>query len=120
MSNLEMFRGDTKEWLVLAKRDGIAIDLTGAKVWFTARRGGAGGSIAFARTSDLGDGITIDPDQVVNRGKATVKLRVDDTAALPPERTALFYDIQVKQGTDVWTLVAGTLYVNPDATVVTT
>lgn len=116
MSDLEMMRGDTQEWLVVTKRDGTAVDITSAKLWFTARKYNASGTVVFSRTSDVGGGITIDPDQVTNRGKATIKLRNEDTASLPSSRTILFYDVQVKLGTDIWTVVSGNLAVNPDST----
>lgn len=117
-TNLECVRGDTAEWDVTVTRDSLAVDLTGGKLWMTGLRR-AGGLPVFERSSPSA-GITIDPDQDTNTGKATIKLAVDSTSALEGEVTTLYYDIQVKTAAgDVWTVSYGDLVVTPDATTVT-
>jgi len=108
-------RGDTTEWELVVSKNGIAVDLTGAKIWMTGRRN-RGGSVVFQRTSDALGGITIDPDQVVNPGVAVIKLATSSTSGLASETVTLFYDIQVKTLTDLWTVNYGDLVVTPDAT----
>lgn len=118
MSNVDLqcVRGDTTEWDLAVVRGTTPVDLTGGKIWMTARRA-RGGTQIFQRTSESGQGITIDPNQVTNPGIAVIKLAVDSTSDLASELTTLYYDIQVKTAAgDVWTVNYGDLVVTPDAT----
>lgn len=115
--DLECIRGDTTEWDLTVVRDDLPVDLTGGKIWMTARRT-RGGTLVFQRTS-VGLGITIAPDQVVNIGEAVIKLDSDSTSALASEEVTLYYDIQAKVGSDIWTVSYGDLVVTPDATLET-
>ncbi len=119
--NLSCIRGDMTEWDLVVVRNSINVDLTEGQVWMTARRN-RGGPVVFQKNSndEGGDGIVIDPDQVNNPGQCVIKLAVADTSALAAEVVTLFYDIQVKVGTDIWTVNYGSLVVSPDATTVTT
>lgn len=113
--NISCFRGDTKTWAVTVTQDESPIDLTGATLTMSARRSFAETGYVFQRTSAPGGGITIDPDQVTNRGKAVIKLATSSTSSLPPDETVLRYDIQVVTADgDQWTVASGTLTVTPD------
>jgi hypothetical protein len=117
--NLSMTRGDTATWNITVTRDGILENLTGAKIWMTARRHSTSPTPVFQKDSASG-GITIDPDQTANRGKAVIKLAVADTSILDNEEFVLRYDIQVKTATgDVFTPFTGNLTVSPEVTLVT-
>lgn len=117
MSDLTCFRGDTKSWVITVSVDSVTQSLTGAKLWMTAVRGSAGGTQVFQRTSDPGGGITIDPDQITNRGKAVIKLAPTSTSSLPAYPVTLFYDVQVLfSNGDLLTVLSGDLVVSPDAT----
>ncbi len=113
--NLSCVRGDTTEWELSVARSGDSVDLTGAKIWMTARRN-RGGSVVFQRTSDEDMGIVIDEDQEANPGVAVIKLASSSTSGLASETVMLYYDIQVKTLTDLWTVNYGALVVTPDAT----
>lgn len=113
-TNLECFRGDTTEWILIVTRGGAPYDLTGAKMWMSARRSLSGTQI-FQRTSPTG--ITIDPDQVTNKGKCIIKLAKTSTSDLSSEVVTLYYDVQVLSAAgDLWTVAYGDLVVTPDAT----
>lgn len=114
--NLSCVRGDSTAWDAVVTNNGSPVDLTGAKLWMTAVRG-AGGARIFQRTSLALGGIVIDPDQVANKGKATVKLDPTSTSSLASEPVTLYYDIQVRTAAgDVWTVSYGDLVVVPDVT----
>lgn len=114
--NLSCVRGDTASWTAVVTNNNVTVDLTGAKLWMTAKRG-AGGAQVFQRTSLALGGIVIDPDQVTNKGKAVVKLDPTSTSSLASEPITLYYDIQVKTAAgDLWTVSYGDLVVTPDAT----
>ncbi len=117
--NLECVRGDTTEWELAIVKNEEALDLSGAKIWMTARRN-RGGNVVFQRTTDDGQGITIDPDQETNPGIAVIKLASDSTSALASETVTLYYDIQCRTADgDILTINYGNLVVTPDATTVT-
>lgn len=116
MSNIdiECFRGDTKSWALTVTNDNVPVDLTGATLTMSARRSFADTTYVFQRTS-AGQGITIDPDQATNTGKAIIKLASASTSALASDTVELRYDIQVVTAAgDQWTVASGTLTVNPD------
>lgn len=119
MTNLTMLRGDTFSWTTIVQRDGQAVDLTGAKIWFTGKLlyTDADNAAVFQKT-EL-SGVTIDPDQVANRGKITVTLQPADTAALPGKLTTVYYDVQVLLGGRIETADLGTIVVSPDVTLTT-
>lgn len=115
-TDLECFRGDTTEWDILVAKDGIPVDLTGATVVMTAKRGFAYPTPVFQRATG-GLGIVIDPDQETNPGKCTVKLAPTSTSDLAADTTSLRYDVQVTTaGGDHLTVLYGVLTVNPDVT----
>lgn len=118
MSNVSLscVRGDTTEWDLAVVKNSVPVDLTDGKIWMTGLRS-RGGAVIFQRTSESGEGITIDPDQDGNPGVAVIKLAIESTSGLASELTTLYYDIQVKTAAgDVWTVNYGDLVVTPDAT----
>ncbi len=115
--DLSCTRGDTAEFDLVVVRNSMTVDLSDAKIWMTARRN-RGGPIVFQKTSDPDEGIVIDTD-LDNPGQATIKLASEDTSGLAAETVTLFYDIQVKTLTDLWTVNYGDLVVTPDSTTAT-
>lgn len=112
--NLECTRGDTAEFTLNYAKAGVPIDLTGATITMTGRRG-KGGTLVFQRT--VGSGITIDADQTANRGKAVIRLAAASTSNLAAETVTLFYDIEVRTPDgDTQTPAKGDFVVTPDAT----
>ncbi len=114
--DLECTRGDTCSWMITFLIQDVPTDLTGADMWMTGRRG-PGGTLIFQRT--IGSGVTIDPDQVTNPGKAIIKLAPTSTSGLAAEPVTLFYDIQVLIDGDIFTISKGKLLVTPDSTLET-
>lgn len=93
-TNLECFRGETAEWELTATKNNVAIDLTGATVWMDVRRNYATPEL-FTKSSAT-TGVTIDPDQVTNRGKARIKLATTDTEVLGNQEEILVYGVWVQ------------------------
>lgn len=113
--DLECYRGDTTAWTINVSYQGLPVDLTGATLTMSAKRGFAASTYVFQRVT--GNGVTHDADQVNNRGKAVVKLAPLSTSGLPPDKVVLRYDLQViTSAGDTWTVGAGQLTVKPDVT----
>lgn len=118
-TDLTCIRGDTTSWTIVVSLNSAPVDLTGAKLWMTALRS-PGGTQIFQLTSPSSGGITPDPDQTTNRGKAVVKLATSSTSGLPSEPVTLVYDIQVLTAAgDIITASYGNLLVTPDVTTAT-
>lgn len=114
--DIECYRGDTQAWTVVVTKDALPVDLTGATLTMTAKRSYAASTTVFTRTTG-GQGVVIDADQTVNKGKAVIKLATTSTSLLPADKSTLRYDIQViTAGGDTWTVSAGQLTVKPDVT----
>lgn len=115
-----MVRSDTWRLYLECTRNGVALDLTGAKLWFTAK----------AALSDADPGVfqldtatgavaagEILIESPASNGKVTVKLNTAATSAVPDAGVTWFYDVQLKESTGViTTLETGTLRVEPDVT----
>jgi hypothetical protein len=120
---LEMVRGDTLTIDVHCEKPDPAtgvllpINLTGAKVWFTAKRFVTDDDLhAKVQVSTTGGGVV-----VVNApgGVARVTVPAGSTAppVLPDDPIDLAYDVQVLEASGALTTVQrGTLTVNPDIT----
>lgn len=112
--DLDLPRGDTGRWLL-----NFNVNLTGAKIWFTAKRAFADADNAalIALSTDTA-GITI--TDALN-GLATLVIPPASTSSLttptPPAPLTLYYDIQVKEsdGT-VTTVQQGRLHIRGDVT----
>lgn len=118
MADREMFRGDTYEFTTKVKTlSGGAYDLTGAKLWMTAKNAfpELDSEAIFKLSSDPGQGITI----VGSAANGEVKIIVPPhkTAPLADGVVALVYDIVLRDGAGiVSTVEQGTLKVKPRAT----
>jgi hypothetical protein len=110
MTSLTVIRGDTRELTVtVSDAAGLAYDLTGADIWFTAR------GLVSKR---LGDGITSAAPQT---GVAVISISPADTSSAPPHRAAYPFDVQIKLADgSVRTPIRGLFIVLPDVTTQTT
>lgn len=113
----EMFRGDTYEFLTKVRNaNGGVYDLTGAKLWMTAKNAYAelDSEAVFKLNSDAGEGIT-----VVSAANGEIKVVVPPakTATLADGIVDLVYDIVLRDGANVVSTVeSGKLRVKPRAT----
>lgn len=128
MSKLQIRRGDTAVIRVaVTRRDpdtGLvtAVNLTGAKMWFTAKRAfkdaDAGAVIQKGTTNTTLSGIEITNAAL---GFAEVTVDPDDTVDLAADTTWLYYDVQLKETDDrLSTVQSGPLVVSADVTRATT
>lgn len=118
MADLQMFRGDSTEFVVPILRNGIPIDVgTLQNAWFT-------GKLAYAYADNLAiisrtlvpvGGISlIAPTSL---GQLLVIMDPLQTRGLPDGPVKLVYDCQVKDAAGlIFTVDAGTLTVLPDVT----
>jgi hypothetical protein len=111
---LDLPRGDTGRWNLT-----FSVNLTGAKIWFTAKRVYTDADdAALIALSTTTSGITITD---APNGLATLVIPPASTASLttppPPQPLTLDYDIQVKEsdGT-VTTVQQGKLNIRGDVT----
>lgn len=79
-----IYKGEDKSYIIkVVDADGDRVDITGFGVEFEVKTAaGATGQPAIAKS--VGSGITIAPDQVANKGEATLVLVPADTSALAP------------------------------------
>lgn len=112
--NLSVIRED---WLVLSvtvTRGGVAIDLTNAKAWMTAKREvtDSDGQAVFQKT-EL-DGIVI---SAPTTGVMVITVVEADTSGVDKEGERLVYDVQVKEASGrISTPLRGVLDVLPGTT----
>ena len=113
--NLEAKRGDLETYtLTLKDAAGAALDLTGASLWFTVKRGisDADASAVFQKT--LGTGIVVAAPLT---GVAVITVLAANTAALGDAAVTLLYDVQVKLADgSTKTPLSGEFRVTPDVT----
>lgn len=109
-----MFRGDSLRLYLAITRDGSPVDLTGGKLWMTAKRSPADtDAMAVFQVSSPADGISI-VDAL--GGLAEIRVPPEATSSLTSV-TKLTYDIQLKEAVGlVTTLETGALTVNTDIT----
>lgn len=113
---LTVKRGDTIDLEVTVARGGSPVDLSGADLWFTAKRKLKDLDIAAVAQKTLGDGIAVTDAPA---GELLVTLAPDDTDDLTKE-TVLYCDVQMVEASGrVTTVASGTLTVQLDATVAT-
>lgn len=100
-----MYRGDSLilDIQVTDQNTGAPVNLTGAKVWFTAKRHprDSDAQAVIAKWGSEGgaqNGVSF-PDPV--NGKATITILPSDTTPLPDADDTLYYDIQVKESSGV-------------------
>lgn len=124
--DLPLRRNKTMIWDGVAQKrvSGVwsNIDLTGATIRLIVRREIGDTTPLFTITSGspTTDGsITIDPDQVLNRGEYVMRVEAaatDDEAEFPDDEVAYYpYEIEVTEGTgEVTTLASGDFKYAPD------
>src|SRR3712207_2587147 len=113
--DLTIRRGDTKEWDLTVTRNGVAENITGWSVWFTAKDNiRKADSDAKVRLT-VGSGITI-----TNGAGAIARSRMAPSVTasmILTQDLVLTADVQVKNGAgDVYTLLTGRLTIKPDVT----
>lgn len=116
-----MVRSDTWRLYLECSRNGVVLDLTGAKLWFTAKVALSDADAAAVIQLDTATGAVANGEILIEspaaNGKVTVKLNTAATSAVPDAGVTWFYDIQLKESTGViTTLETGTLRVEPDVT----
>lgn len=105
-----LYRGDSREYaLTFTDKEGVAIDITGWKVYFTLKKN--------PLIND--DGALIQKDitshEAPTEGKTKIVLAPSDTDKLKPGDYV--YDIQIKKPSgDVITVVKGSLKIEADVT----
>lgn len=112
MGDLSIVRGDTVLIDLTVTRDGAPVSLSGASLWWTAKRrtSDADAAAVIAKTTAAGITVTDAPG-----GKARVTITAAETAALTD--TLLYWDAQVREtsGT-VSTVASGQVAIAPDVT----
>jgi len=115
VEDLEMVRGDTTTWNFAVTQDGDPYNIGGASFWFTGKRtmdATTDDSVkVFQRT--LGDGITI--TDALN-GLGSIQMAASDTYNLETYKVDLYYDFQIKIGSEIFTLTRGKMVIWPDVT----
>jgi hypothetical protein len=118
MPDLVATRGDTNIYNVTVLRGDKTLDITGAKVWMTAKhfKTDADQNAVFQVTSDTGDINIYDPAN----GRVQINVQPFHTDSLL-EDEVLYYDIQLKESTgQITTIGQGKLEVLTDVTQATT
>jgi hypothetical protein len=113
--NLQAVRGDTNIYDVTVLRQNVPVNLTGAKMWFTAksdpRSGDPVAAISLNSTEDIYQVTPVD----LPHGKFQVKLNPTDTDTLAAD--AYIYDVQIVETDGVVTTIAsGVLHIVQDVT----
>jgi hypothetical protein len=111
-TNIKVLKGDSIVLKLTIKRGTVAVNLTGASLWFTAKTGVAQADPGvFQKT--IGSGIVVTD---AAGGLAQVTIAPADTSGLTVP-TTLLYDIQLLESTGTKTTVAsGNLTIMPDIT----
>jgi hypothetical protein len=114
MPNLEAIRGDTNIYNIVVLRGDVTINITGAKIWFTAKH--------FPQDTDANAVIRLDSNgNGVNiydalHGRAQISVPPESTTGLADEEV-LFYDVQMKESNGIITTIAtGKMHVQQDVT----
>lgn len=112
---LTMVRGDTASWdIACTLEDGSAVDLTGATIYFTAKKSHADADSAAVFQKSTSDGIAVTD---AANGKCRVTLTSADTSGLSTYAVTLYVDLEVVEADgNVATAAVGTLVVSPDVT----
>lgn len=85
IKKLPIFKGTDKDVPLYISNSGGAVDLTNYNVYFYVKETISGSAIITKDTDGVG-GITKDPDQVTNKGKATITIDAADTTSFDPGR----------------------------------
>lgn len=112
MSQLYVIKGHLTSYRLVIARSGVAVDLTAASLSFEARKDSPTGDVVVI-TKTIGAGIVV--TDALN-GLATLTLNADDSAALSPEQSLLYYKLVLGDGLGLETVDSGTLRVQIDTT----
>lgn len=107
-------RGDTTYFRVTIEDADGPIDLTGKVLRFTAKRGITHSDVQATIRKSTGSGIELVDGET---GVAEITIDPADTATLPAGSTRLLFDVQLTSGSEVFTVVSGQLFVEPDVTI---
>lgn len=108
---LTMTRGDTASWTITLTRKGVAVDLTGATILFTARRTVDSPDTIIQRSTSAGISIS----SPSSGGICVLGLLASNTSWLPDKDTTLVFDLKVTESDGyISTPVSGTLLVKGD------
>ena len=117
MKKITMYRADSLVLNTTIQQNGAPVDITGAKVWFTAKRKVTDADVDAVIQVSSPTHISIDSDQVANRGQCVINVPPTFTSALYEAELSLFFDIQVLFATGrIATVDYGTLLIVPDVT----
>lgn len=110
--DLEAIRNDNNDYSAFTVRKGVALNIEGAKLWFTMRD--ADGEVFYQANSEDNPNVVVITNAV--QGKFMISLAPEVTAALERE-TAFLYDVQAEfTDNKVKTLQEGKLTVKMDVT----
>lgn len=115
-TNFNVIQGDTyvESWALL-DQSGVAVDLTGAKLYFTVKTAYADADPGVLQLTSPSSGITIDS---AAGGLATLTITSTQSGALTVGTYK--YDVQLKDSAGtIKTLVSGTLTVDAQVTITT-
>lgn len=115
MSNITLTRGDSRTLsITVLDSDGSAADLTGASIWWTAKRDINDADADAIISKTVGSGITVTN---AAGGLATVTIAPDDWTDAEDSDKHYVWDLQVKSDTGTVTTVAsGRIIITPDVT----
>lgn len=118
MNPIPMFRATTQRFHLTAEDDsGVAVDLTGGKLWFTAKKSPTDldAAAVFVLTSDVSGGVLILDAEA---GLAVATAQPSNTTALAIGKlTQLFYEWKFRNAAnEPSVLETGTILVRPNLT----
>jgi len=114
MTDFSMKRGDTFLIDHTITSGGAAFDLTGKSLRFVAKRSVADADSAAVIVHTIGAGIVVTN---ATGGLARTTISPADTTGLPALAQALAWELQLTDGSNVYSVDAGTLLVSPDVAV---
>lgn len=116
MTEMNIFKGDSKNWEVTVKDgDGTIVDITGAEIVFTVRVNATDSTFSLQKKNLAagGDATQISMDDPTN-GIFRLHLLPSDTASLRASKYV--YDFQLTMGTDVYTILKDNFLLKQDVT----
>ena len=120
MSDITAIRGDNETYdLTIADALGNRVDLTSASLWFTVKARKADRDNAMLIRKTVGSGITLaDQGSPTTKGMSTIAILPNDTAKLLAPND-YYYDVQLKVGDTITTVVDGVFALEEDITAAT-
>lgn len=109
-ANLEMVKGSTAVYTLTVTTDGVAFDLTGCEVIFTAKYDYTDVDNSAVFQLKVGTGVTLTTPA---SGIATITISAARTANLPNREVLLVFDVKVVDATIPYVVARGTLTVRP-------